>query len=64
MLDEDGKELARGGSYKVTELQDVQEGQLIPVGGKEIEITGTLDEEDWLSKVVVIMTAFTVKELL
>ena len=35
----------------MADLQDVQDGQLIPVGSKEIEITGSIDKNEWDAKV-------------
>ena len=33
------------------DLESIEEGQLIPCGSKEIEITGTLTKKEWNEKV-------------
>ena len=51
MIDENGKEIGRGSGYKVAQLQALDDGELISVGSKEIEITGVSSAEVWADKV-------------
>ena len=51
MIDENGKEIGRGSGYKVAQLQALDDGELISVGSKEIEITGVSSAEFWADKV-------------
>ena len=55
LIDEDGKELGRGSGYKVADLQQLGDGDQISVGGKEIEISGVIDQAEWESKVKVFL---------
>lgn len=51
LIDENGKEIGRGSGYKVAQLQALDDGELISVGSKEIEITGSSSAEVWADKV-------------
>ena len=41
--------IGKGTGYKSSELQDLQDGNTLVIGGKEIEIMGCLDEGDYKS---------------
>ncbi|XP_076344572.1 DNA repair and recombination protein RAD54B-like [Tachypleus tridentatus] len=45
----DGKEIGRGTGYKVKELESLEDGQTLVVGGKECEIQNPLPESDYVS---------------
>ena len=51
LIDETGKEIGRGSGYKVAQLQALDDGELISVGSKEIEITGVSSANIWTEKV-------------
>ena len=56
-MDEVGKELGRGTGYKLAQLEEVEDGTQLPIGGKEIEITGTISQLDWDNKVNIIFNS-------
>uniref|UniRef100_M3XIU9 RAD54 homolog B n=1 Tax=Latimeria chalumnae TaxID=7897 RepID=M3XIU9_LATCH len=45
----EGKDIGRGSGYKSKELENLSEGQTLMIGGKEIEIMGTISVEDFNS---------------
>nr|XP_006815167.1 PREDICTED: DNA repair and recombination protein RAD54B [Saccoglossus kowalevskii] len=47
LLDMEGKEIGRSAGYKLSDLEDLKEGQTLNVGGKEIEVMNSISEEDW-----------------
>ncbi|XP_033849294.3 DNA repair and recombination protein RAD54B isoform X1 [Acipenser ruthenus] len=49
LKDIEGKDIGRGTGYKSAELEGLTEGQTLMVGGKEIEIMGTILPEDFSS---------------
>eukprot|EP00073_Rattus_norvegicus_P036269 XP_008761765.1 PREDICTED: fibrinogen silencer-binding protein isoform X4 [Rattus norvegicus] len=49
LKDMEGKDIGRGIGYKFKELENVEEGQTLMLGGKEIEILGTVSAEDFNS---------------
>ena len=40
-----------GSGYKAQELLDLEEGKLLSLGSKEIEISGAIDQDEWQTKV-------------
>ncbi|KAK1173243.1 DNA repair and recombination protein RAD54B isoform X1 [Acipenser oxyrinchus oxyrinchus] len=49
LKDIEGKDIGRGTGYKSAELEGLTEGQTLMVGGKEIEIMGSILPEDFSS---------------
>jgi len=49
LKDLEGKEIAKGAGYKSSELESLQEGNTLCIGGKEIEVMSSLNAEDYLS---------------
>ncbi|XP_076780292.1 DNA repair and recombination protein RAD54B isoform X4 [Arvicanthis niloticus] len=49
LKDLEGKDIGRGIGYRFKELENVEEGQTLVIGGKEIEILGTVSSEDFSS---------------
>lgn len=49
LKDLEGKEIAKGTGYKSSELESLQEGNTLCIGGKEIEVMSCLNAEDYLS---------------
>ncbi|XP_031557319.1 DNA repair and recombination protein RAD54B-like [Actinia tenebrosa] len=49
LKDLEGKEIAKGSGYKSSELATLQEGHTLFVGGKEIEMMGTISAADYMS---------------
>ncbi|KAH0617560.1 hypothetical protein JD844_015948 [Phrynosoma platyrhinos] len=49
LKDLEGKDIGRGSGYKVKDLEDLDEGQTLMIGGKEIEVMGIIPEEDFRS---------------
>ena len=47
LIETSGKELGRGSGYKIQELADLDDGGRLTVGGKEVEITGSVDVQTW-----------------
>ncbi|XP_013777941.1 DNA repair and recombination protein RAD54B-like, partial [Limulus polyphemus] len=60
----EGKEIGRGTGYKVKELESLEDGQTLVVGGKECEIQNPLPEEDYINgKCFQILSSSTPVEL-
>ncbi|KAJ7372157.1 DNA repair and recombination protein rad54b [Desmophyllum pertusum] len=49
LKDLEGKEIAKSTGYKSSELESLQEGSTLCIGGKEIEVMGCVNAEDYLS---------------
>ncbi|XP_067033427.1 DNA repair and recombination protein RAD54B-like isoform X3 [Acropora muricata] len=49
LKDLEGKEIAKSSGYKSSELECLQEGNTLCIGGKEIEVMGFISAEDFLS---------------
>ncbi|XP_021517108.2 DNA repair and recombination protein RAD54B [Meriones unguiculatus] len=49
LKDLEGKDIGRGIGYKFKELENVEEGQTLTLGGKEIEVLGTISSDDFHS---------------
>ncbi|KAJ8290984.1 hypothetical protein GJAV_G00019950 [Gymnothorax javanicus] len=49
LKDMEGKDIGRGTGYKSSELESLAEGQSLMVGGKEVEVMGTISTEDYRS---------------
>ncbi|XP_062358974.1 DNA repair and recombination protein RAD54B [Cinclus cinclus] len=49
LKDMEGKDIARGTGYKAKELDSLDEGQTLMVGGKEIEVMGVISADDFSS---------------
>lgn len=49
LKDVEGKEIAKSSGYKSSELESLQEGNTLCIGGKEIEVMGCICREDYLS---------------
>ncbi|XP_052032044.1 DNA repair and recombination protein RAD54B isoform X2 [Apodemus sylvaticus] len=49
LKDLEGKDIGRGIGYKFKEFENVEEGQTLMIGGKEIEILGTVSSDDFNS---------------
>ncbi|KAG7470061.1 hypothetical protein MATL_G00135250 [Megalops atlanticus] len=49
LKDMEGRDIGRGTGYKSSELENLAEGQTLMVGGKEIEVMGTISAEDFSS---------------
>lgn len=49
LKDLEGKDIGRGIGYRFKELENVEEGQTLVIGGKEIEILGTVSSDDFSS---------------
>uniref|UniRef100_A0A8C2VN22 DNA repair and recombination protein RAD54B n=1 Tax=Chinchilla lanigera TaxID=34839 RepID=A0A8C2VN22_CHILA len=49
LKDLEGKDIGKGIGYKFKELEKVEEGQTLMIGGKEIEIMGIISSEDFNS---------------
>ncbi|KAJ8353876.1 hypothetical protein SKAU_G00214430 [Synaphobranchus kaupii] len=49
LKDMEGKDIGRGTGYKSSELESLTEGQSLMVGGKEVEVMGTISAEDFSS---------------
>ncbi|XP_077986095.1 DNA repair and recombination protein RAD54B-like [Glandiceps talaboti] len=47
LVDMEGKEIGHSSGYKLSDLQNLQEGQSLVIGGKEIEVMNAISEEDW-----------------
>ncbi|XP_037798224.1 DNA repair and recombination protein RAD54B-like [Penaeus monodon] len=47
LKDTEGKEIGRASGYKMTDLATLEEGNTLPVGGKEIEIQGVISAESY-----------------
>ncbi|XP_054446030.1 DNA repair and recombination protein RAD54B [Pteronotus mesoamericanus] len=49
LKDLEGKDIGRGTGYKFKELENIEEGHTMMVGGKEIEVTGMISPDDFSS---------------
>ncbi|NXN11144.1 RA54B protein, partial [Indicator maculatus] len=49
LKDMEGKDIGRGTGYKAKELESLEEGQTLMVGGKEIEVMGVISADDFSS---------------
>ncbi|NWX84026.1 RA54B protein, partial [Nothoprocta pentlandii] len=49
LKDMEGKDIGKGTGYKSKELEDLDEGQTLRIGGKEIEVLGVISAEDFNS---------------
>ncbi|XP_015265322.1 PREDICTED: DNA repair and recombination protein RAD54B [Gekko japonicus] len=49
LKDMEGKDIGRGTGYKAKDLENLDEGQTLKIGGKEIEVLGVIQEEDFQS---------------
>ena len=47
LVDETGRDLGRGSGYRGAELEELEEGGRIGVGGKEVEVTGESSGQEW-----------------
>ncbi|XP_070568262.1 DNA repair and recombination protein RAD54B-like isoform X2 [Ptychodera flava] len=43
----EGKEIGHSSGYKLSDLADLQEGQTLVIGGKEIEVMNEISDEEW-----------------
>ncbi|XP_063307314.1 DNA repair and recombination protein RAD54B isoform X2 [Pelobates fuscus] len=49
LKDMEGKDIGRGTGYKLKDLENLEEGQTLMIGGKEIEVMGIISLEDYNS---------------
>ncbi|XP_066481022.1 DNA repair and recombination protein RAD54B [Tiliqua scincoides] len=49
LKDMEGKDIGRGTGYKTKDLENLEEGQTLMIGGKEIAVMGRILEEDFKS---------------
>ncbi|XP_047639556.1 DNA repair and recombination protein RAD54B [Phacochoerus africanus] len=49
LKDLEGKDIGRGIGYKFKELEKIEEGQTMMIGGKEIEVMGVISPDDFSS---------------
>ncbi|NWU88770.1 RA54B protein, partial [Upupa epops] len=49
LKDMEGKDIGRGSGYKSKELESLDEGQTLMIGGKEIEVMGVISPDDFSS---------------
>ncbi|XP_026987209.1 DNA repair and recombination protein RAD54B isoform X1 [Sagmatias obliquidens] len=49
LKDLEGKDIGRGIGYKCKELEKIEEGQTMTIGGKEIEVMGVISPDDFNS---------------
>ncbi|NXJ13366.1 RA54B protein, partial [Odontophorus gujanensis] len=49
LKDMEGKDIGRGTGYKSKELDSLEEGQTLMIGGKEIEVMGVISADDFSS---------------
>ena len=47
LIDDEGKELGRGGQYRTGELEGLEEGGTLGVGAREVEVMGESTEKEW-----------------
>ncbi|KAM4706176.1 DNA repair and recombination protein RAD54B [Rhinophrynus dorsalis] len=45
----EGKDIGKGTGYKFKDLENLEEGQTLMIGGKEIEVMGIISDEDYTS---------------
>jgi len=49
LMESSGKEIGRGSGYKIQELAELDDGERLTVGGKEVEICEAVEVSAWLS---------------
>ncbi|XP_040287955.1 DNA repair and recombination protein RAD54B isoform X2 [Bufo bufo] len=49
LKDLEGKDIGKGSGYKLKDLESLEEGHTLMIGGKEIEVMGTISAEDYTS---------------
>ncbi|XP_073535772.1 DNA repair and recombination protein RAD54B [Phyllobates terribilis] len=49
LKDMEGKDIGKGSGYKLKDLESLDEGHTLMIGGKEIEVMGTISAEDFTS---------------
>ncbi|XP_066434739.1 DNA repair and recombination protein RAD54B-like isoform X2 [Eleutherodactylus coqui] len=49
LKDMEGKDIGKGSGYKLKDLEGLEEGHTLMIGGKEIEVMGTVSAEDYTS---------------
>ncbi|XP_038204231.1 DNA repair and recombination protein RAD54B [Arvicola amphibius] len=49
LKDLEGKDIGRGVGYKFSELENIEEGRTLVIGGKEVEILGPVSSDDFSS---------------
>ncbi|XP_030072552.1 DNA repair and recombination protein RAD54B isoform X3 [Microcaecilia unicolor] len=49
LKDLEGKDMGRGTGYKTKDMENLEEGQTLVIGGKEIEVMGIISPEDFSS---------------
>ncbi|OCT76996.1 hypothetical protein XELAEV_18032199mg [Xenopus laevis] len=49
LKDMEGKDIGKGTGYKIKDLESLEEGQTLMIGGKEIEVMGIISPEDYNS---------------
>ncbi|KAM5157204.1 DNA repair and recombination protein RAD54B isoform 1-T3 [Mantella aurantiaca] len=49
LKDMEGKDIGKGSGYKLKDLENLEEGQTLMIGGKEIEVMGPITAEDYTS---------------
>ncbi|KAM9308426.1 DNA repair and recombination protein RAD54B [Gastrophryne carolinensis] len=49
LKDMEGKDIGKGSGYKLKDLENLEEGQTLMIGGKEIEVMGMIAAEDYTS---------------
>ncbi|XP_037659265.1 DNA repair and recombination protein RAD54B isoform X2 [Choloepus didactylus] len=49
LMDMEGKDIGRGIGYKFKDLEKIDEGQTLMIGGKEIEVMGIISPDDFTS---------------
>ncbi|XP_076868813.1 DNA repair and recombination protein RAD54B isoform X2 [Brachyhypopomus gauderio] len=47
LKDMEGRDIGRGSGYKASELDSLDEGQTLMVGGKQVEVMGVISDEDY-----------------
>ncbi|XP_026857007.2 DNA repair and recombination protein RAD54B isoform X1 [Electrophorus electricus] len=48
LKDMEGRDIGRGSGYKASELESLDEGQTLMVGGKQVEVMGVISDEDYV----------------
>ncbi|XP_069813394.1 DNA repair and recombination protein RAD54B-like isoform X2 [Dendropsophus ebraccatus] len=49
LKDMEGKDIGKGSGYKLKDLESLEEGHTLMIGGKEIEVMGVISAEDYTS---------------
>ncbi|XP_056378478.1 DNA repair and recombination protein RAD54B isoform X1 [Hyla sarda] len=49
LKDMEGKDIGKGSGYKLKDLEGLEDGHTLMIGGKEIEVMGTISAEDYTS---------------